>query len=150
MSTRKDTFLGSGVGKWTTITKRNQYKEDLPIPKFCASLPDLLATGWHAMPARKHWQQEKEPMLCGRVLEMVPWEALAFSDYNLWDPKSVLNQGQRYLNPFTSISQSTLTWSLRYGFSKCNALFSRRKLCYNRKNISIWYNIGFQFLTFSS
>lgn len=150
MSTRKDTFLGSGVGKWTTIMKRHQYKEDLPIPKFCASLPDLSAIGWHAMPARKHWQQEKEP---GFVVGSWKWchekpLLLVITTSETQNQCWTKVKGTSTLSQ--SIFQSTLTWSLRYGFSKCNALFSSRKLCYNGNNISTWYNIGFQFLTFSS
>lgn len=49
MPSWKDTFPGSRMRKQETITKGHQHKENLLIPKFCASLPDLLAIGCYAM-----------------------------------------------------------------------------------------------------
>lgn len=91
MSSWKDTFLGSGMRKQATITKRHQHKENLLIPKFHASLPDLLAIGAYAMPGCKYWQQKKGPRLYCKVLKIVPRKGLAFSNYNLWDPNLMPN-----------------------------------------------------------
>lgn len=87
MPSWKDTFPGSGLKKQATITKGHQHKENLLIPKLCASLPDLLAIGCYAMPGWRHRQQEKDLSLYCRVLEVVPRKALASSNHNLWDPK---------------------------------------------------------------
>lgn len=54
MSSWKDTFLGSGMRKRATITKGHQCKENLLIRKSHASLPDLLAIEWYALPAKGH------------------------------------------------------------------------------------------------
>lgn len=131
--------------KWETITKGYQHKEYLFIPKFCASLPDLLAIECYARPAWKHWQQKKDPRLNVRCWNWCQGKPLLLAITVSEIQISVLDQGQCHLN--SSQGHPILP---RYDFSKYRALFSWRKLCYNGKNFLTWCNISFQFPTFAS
>lgn len=139
MSSWKDTVPGSGMRMQITITKGHQHKENVLIPKFCASLPDL-----------SHW------VLCNASMQASTAEerSLAFSwkwcqeKLLLWeitnsDPNSNASPRPKHHIFFRNTSHSSLAPSPRYIFSKYGALFSIRKLCYNGKTILTWWSSCF-------
>lgn len=150
MPSWKDTFPGSGMRKQATITKGHQHKENLLIPKFCASLPDPLAIGCYATPALRHWSKGKIPGFivrswgwCQEKPSLLATLASEIQNQGLTKAKGTSAAPQAHPILHWHDLPDTVFLNTVLGFQEGSYVIIE-------KNVLTWCNICFQFLTFVS